>query len=66
MKVYKNGSTAETVYSDSKCTIKLGSLNKYEQCDSFGIFNGVAMVRYQIANSGNYKIGFVKWTGGVK
>jgi N-acetylmuramoyl-L-alanine amidase CwlA len=66
VRVYQNGSTAETVYSDSNCTIKLGSLNKYEKCDCFGIFNDRAMVRYQIGNTGNYKIGFCKWTGGVQ
>lgn len=66
VRIYKNGSTPETVYSDTNCTIKLGSLNRYEQCDCFGIFNNRAMVRYQIGNTNNYKIGFCKWLGGVK
>lgn len=66
VRVYKNGSTPETVYSDSKATIKLGSLNRYEQCDCFGIFNNMAMVRYEVGNTGNFKIGFCKWLGGVK
>lgn len=63
---YCNGSTPETVYSDTNCTIKLGTLNRYETCDCFGEFNGRAMVRYQVGNSGNYKIGFCKWLGGIK
>lgn len=63
---YCNGSTPETVYSDTNCTIRLGTLNKHETCDCFGEFNGRAMVRYQVGNSGNYKIGFCKWLGGIK
>lgn len=66
MKTYQNGSTSEVVYSDTKCTIRLGSLNPRERCDCFGIFNNRAMVRYQVGNTGNYKIGFCKWLGGVK
>lgn len=66
VKTYQNGSTSETVYSDSNCTIKLGSLSAYEKCDCFGIYNNRAMVRYQVGSTGNYKIGFVKWLGGVK
>lgn len=66
VRIYKNGSTSEPVYSDTNCTIKLGSLNKYEQCDCFGVFNNRAMVRYQVGNTNNYKIGFCKWLGGVK
>lgn len=63
---YKNGSTKEIVYSDTKCTIKLGSLGAYEQCDCFGVFKDRAMVRYKVDGTSNYKIGFVKWLGGVK
>lgn len=66
MKTYQNGSTSENVYSDSNCTIKLGSLNPRESCDCFGIFENRPMVRYKIDGSNNYKIGFAKWTGGVK
>lgn len=65
-KVKQNGSTIENVYSDSNLTNKIGSLNKYEACDCFGIFNNRAMVRYKVDGSNNYKIGFCKWLGGVK
>ena len=66
VKVYQNGSTPETVYSDVNCTNKIGSLNKYEQCDCLGIFSNRAIVRYKIDNQNNYKVGFVKYLGGVK
>lgn len=65
VKIYQNGSTIEPVYSDTNLTNKIGNLNKYEKCDCFGIFNNRAMVRYKVDNSNNYKIGFVKWLGGV-
>ena len=66
VKVYKNGSTQEIVYADTECTKKVGSLNPREQCDCFGVFNNRAMVRYRVGNTNNFKIGFVKWLGGVK
>lgn len=66
MKTYKNGSTSEVVYADSNCTVKIGSLNPRETCDCFGVFNNRAIVRYQVGSTGNYKIGFCKWIGGVK
>ena len=66
VKVYQNGSTEETVFSDTNCTNKIGSLNKYEQCDCLGIFQNRAIVRYKIDNQNNYKVGFVKYLGGVK
>ena len=66
MKTYQNGSTSENVYADTNCSIKIGSLNPRERCDCFGIFNNRAMVRYQVGNSNNYKIGYCKWLGGVK
>ena len=66
VKTYKNGSTSENVYSDTDCNNKIGSLDPRETCDCFGIFKNRAMVRYQIGNTDNYKIGFCKWLGGVK
>ena len=66
VKRYKNGKTTEEVYADSDCTIKIGELNKYEECDSFGIVNGRAIVLYSVNNTDNKKIGFVKYTGGIK
>lgn len=66
VRVYKNGSTTENVYADVNLTNKIGSLNKYEQCDCLGTFNNRAIVRYVITGSTNYKIGFVEWLGGVQ
>ena len=63
---YKNGSTKETIYADTNLTKVIGSLSPYEECDCFGIFNGRPMVRYNVSGTSNYKIGFAKWTGGVK
>lgn len=63
---FKNGKTVEPIFADSKHTIRIGSLNKYEVCDCFGIFNGAPMVRYQVGNTGNYKIGFAVDTRCVK
>ncbi len=66
MKTYQNGSTSENVYSDTNCTVRVGSLNPRESCDCFGVFNNRAMVRYKVDGSNNYKIGFCKWLGGVR
>lgn len=66
VRVYQNGSTSENVYADTKCTNKIGSLDPREKCDCFGIFENRAMVRYKVSGTKNYKIGFCKWTGGVK
>lgn len=66
MKRYINGSTVEIVYSDTNLTNKIGSLNPRESCDCFGIFENRPMVRYKVDRQNNYKIGFVKWLGGVK
>lgn len=63
---YKNGSTKEIIYADTNCTTKIGTLSPYEECDCFGIYKDRAMVRYKVDGTKNYKIGFAKWTGGVK
>lgn len=63
---YKNGSTKETIYADTALTKAIGTLSPYEECDCFGIFENRPMVRYKIDGSNNYKIGFARWTGGVK
>lgn len=66
MTIYKNGSTPEKVYCDSFCTSSIGTLNPYEECACYGIFGNRAIVRYNIDGTDNFKIGFVKWLGGVK
>lgn len=67
MKIYKNGSTPEPVFADTDLKQPVGSLDRYEECECYGEFNGRAVVRYKInGTDNNYKIGFVKWLGGIK
>jgi N-acetylmuramoyl-L-alanine amidase len=66
VKVYQNGSTSETVYCDSNLTTKIGSLDAREKCECIGTFNGKYMVKYKVNGTTNYKVGFVKYSGGVK
>lgn len=66
MGTYKNGSTIEPVYSDSDCTNRIGSLDKYEECICYGKFEDKAIVLYKVNGTNNEKIGFVKWLGGIK
>ena len=67
MKKYKNGSTKEIVYQTTECQEEIGYLNPYEECDCYGITNGLAIVCYKIDGStiGEKKVGFVKWLDGV-
>ena len=66
VKRYVNGSTSENVYSDTNLSNKIGSLNPRETCECLGIYQGRAIVRYKVDNKQNYKIGFVKWLGGIQ
>ncbi len=66
MRRYINGSTKEDVFADTSLTIKIGSLNPREECDCYGIFSNLAVVRYKVDGKMSYKVGFVKWVGGVK
>ena len=51
MKKYKNGSTREIVYQTTECQEEIGYLNPYEECDCYGITNGLAIVCYKIDGS---------------
>lgn len=65
--IYQNGSTKEPVYADTDLTKLVGVLGKQEMCECLGIYKNRAIVRYHVDNTkDNYKIGFVKWLGGVK
>lgn len=64
--IYRNGSTTEVIYADTNLTKRIGSLNPRERCYCYGIFNGRPLVRYQVGNTGNYKIGWARWVGGVR
>ena len=64
-KKYCNGSTVENVYADTGLTVKIGSLNTYEQCECLDIVNGRYLVKYKVDGTNNYKCGFVRYSGGV-
>lgn len=66
VRVYKNGSTRENVYSDTSLTNCIGYLNPWEECDCFGIFEGRPQVRYRVDGTDRYKIGFCEWVNGVQ
>lgn len=65
-KIYKNGSTKETIYADTNLSKVIGSLSPYEQCQCLGKYNNRAVVYYPVGNTRNYKVGFAKWLGGIK
>lgn len=69
-KPYENGSTKEYVYSTvNDCKSgknSIGSLDKYETCDCVGKVDGCYIVVYKINGASAYKVGFVKYNGGVK
>lgn len=65
-KTYKNGSTRENVFADTGLTVKIGSLNTYEQCECLDIVNGRYLVKYKVDGTNNYKCGFVEYHGNVK
>ena len=64
--LYANGSTSEIIYGDTSLTKRIGCLNPWEQCYCYGIFNGRPLVRYEVGNTGVYKIGWARWVGGVR
>lgn len=65
-KIYKNGSTPEPVYADTELTKKTGSLNRWEQCECYGIIKGRYLVSYNVDGTNYKKCGFVKYNGGIK
>lgn len=65
-KTYKNGSKPENVYADTNLTKIIGSLDKYEVCECLGIVNSRYIVKYKVNGTNNYKVGFVKYFGGIK
>ena len=63
---FKNGKTREPIYADSNHTKQIGSLDPYEECDCYGIFEGAPMVMYRVGNTNNLKVGFAIDTRCVK
>lgn len=65
-RVYQNGSTPETVYSDSGLSKKIGILNPREKAEYLSIDNNKPLVRYKIDGTNTYKVGYVLWKGGCR
>ena len=66
MKVYKNGSTREDVFSDMNCTQKIGSLDPYETCTCIYETKDRAIVIYKVNGASNQRTGWVRWVGGIQ
>lgn len=64
-KTYQNGSTPEPVYADTALTVKIGSLNAYEQCQCLAKVAGRCLVYYPVDGTSDYKTGFVAYAGGL-
>lgn len=67
---WKNGSTPEIVYSDSRRTQKIGIISPYEEAVCIGEMDGSYVVEYIVDNTwngqnNNNKVGYVKYNGGV-
>lgn len=63
VRVYRNGSTIEPVYGTSACKVRIGYLNKYEECVCVKVTNGVYLVEYKVDGTDEYKPGYVKYHG---
>lgn len=64
-KVWTNGSTAENVFAETTLATKIGVLNPRESCDCLGIVNGMYIVKYKVDGTDTFKVGFVKYSGGI-
>ena len=68
MRVWKNGTTKEIVYQDSRCKKEIEFLNPHEKSYCIVEVDGVYAVWYAVyntwnGNKNNNKIGFVKYRG---
>ncbi len=63
VKRYKNGSTSEPVYADTGRSLKVGSLNPWEECDCLGAVGGMFIVRYPVDGTSFHKVGLVVYDG---
>lgn len=68
---WKNGSTDEPVYCDSRRTNKIGVISPYEEAVCIGEMDGSYIVEYIVDNTwngenNNNKVGYVAYNGGVK
>lgn len=63
---YKNGSTSETVYTDTAKKGKAGSLDKNEACLCPTKTDGMFLVIYKVNGTSAYKCGYTVYDGGVE
>ena len=63
---YKNGSTVETVYTDTAKKGKAGSLDKNEACLCPTKTDGMFLVIYKVNGTNAYKCGFTAYDGEVE
>lgn len=63
---YKNGSTVETVYTDTAKKAKAGSLDVNEACLCPTKTDGMYLVIYKVNGTNAYKCGFTVYDGGVE
>ena len=63
---WTNGSTTETVYSRSDFKEKIGTIYPRSTAKCFGKKGSAYCVEYAVSGSSNRKVGFVKYSGGVK
>lgn len=62
---WKNGSTKETVYTQSNLADKIGTINVKESADCYGKKGSGYIVVYDLDGTSKHKAGFVKYDGGV-
>lgn len=62
-KVWKNGSTPETVYADTQKKLKVGTINPCEKAKCLGKIDDMFVVIYSITNTNIKKVGFVDYHG---
>lgn len=65
MKIWKNGSTKESVYQYSNMSKEIGSLAPYEQCQAVKINDTCFLVYYKVDGTNYEKCGFVSYNGGI-
>lgn len=63
---WQNGSTKETVFAESSCKTKIGTLDAYEKCKCLNKYDGAYLVCYKVTGTNTYKTGFVKYAGGLE
>mgnify|MGYP002795275094 FL=1 len=63
---YKNGSTTETVYTDTAKKSKAGSLDVNEACLCPTKTDGMFLVIYKVNGTNAYKCGYTAYNGGVE